>query len=204
MSMGLLASGVACSDDGDDSDGAAPVCSGGGGPVASSTPDTHCQEAQQIGLCVTSAATDEEAEAPEEEEFVVRNGREADDDDCKYHVEFENTCIALNQPATFTLKLTRKEDGQPGAGAVPKYPEVYFADDPSQISPTNDYTASEGPPGTYRISPFVFNRPGRWVVRFHYFEECSDIPEDAPHGHAAFYIDVPAAVARSTASPSTY
>ena len=82
--------------------------------------------------------------------------------------------------------------------------EVYFPADLNQISPSNDYTATEGPPGTYTISPFIFNRPGRWVVRFHYFEECSDIPEDAPHGHAAFYIDVPAAAASSTSSPSTY
>jgi len=153
-------------------------------------------------MCVTSAAPGDEAEEPEEEEFVVRNGREADDDDCKYRVKFENTCITLNQPVTFTLTLTRKEDGKPGAGAVPRYPEVYFADD-GQLSPTNDYTALEGPPGTYTISPFVFNRVGRWVVRFHYFEECSDIPEDAPHGHTAFYIDVPAAPV-SSSSPSSY
>jgi hypothetical protein len=37
----------------------------------------------------------------------------------------------------------------------------------------------------------VFDQSGRWVVRFHYFETCSDVPEDSPHGHVAFYIDVP-------------
>jgi len=37
----------------------------------------------------------------------------------------------------------------------------------------------------------VFDKSGRWVVRFHFFESCSDVPDDSPHGHVAFYIDVP-------------
>jgi hypothetical protein len=28
-------------------------------------------------------------------------------------------------------------------------------------------------------------------VRFHLHENCSDVPEDSPHGHAAFYVSVP-------------
>jgi hypothetical protein len=45
-------------------------------------------------------------------------------------------------------------------------------------------------PGTYRVGPILFDKPGRWVVRFHFFETCFDAP-DSPHGHAAFYIQVP-------------
>lgn len=33
--------------------------------------------------------------------------------------------------------------------------------------------------------------PGRWMVRSHLYETCSDEPEDSPHGHAAFFVTVP-------------
>jgi hypothetical protein len=186
---GLVALGAACSDDGGDTDGGA--CVGGDGAVAGD-PDTHCgpDDTQAIGACVPSAEAAEEGE--EEEEHPILSGREADDDDCKYHVRFENTCVAVNDPVTFTLTLTRKIDGAAGTGTNPAYPEIYLADDVTHISPSNDITAHEGPNGTYEIGPVIFDEPGRWVIRFHYFEDCSDVPEDSPHGHAAFYIDVPA------------
>lgn len=192
----MAALGVACSDDDGDGGG---ECIGGEGAVAGAT-DAHCSAengsaiTQVIGMCVTggeAAEEGEEHEHEEEEEHAILFGREADDDDCKYHVSFENTCVALNEPVTFTLSLTRKFDGMPGAGTMPAYPEVFLADDPSHISPSNDITAREGPAGSYEIGPIVFNQSGRWVIRFHYFENCSDLPEDSPHGHVAFYIDVP-------------
>jgi hypothetical protein len=187
-----LGAGAGCSDD----DPGSEACVAGSGPVAGEA-DTHCvaddgtEIAQEIGLCVTGADAEALGEEEEEEELTVRYGNEADDDDCKYRVRFTNTCVSLNQPVTFTLTLTRKADGDPGSGGTAASPEVYLADDPTHISPSNDITAPEGPPGTYRVGPIVFDRSGRWVVRFHYFETCSDIPEDAPHGHVAFYIDVP-------------
>jgi hypothetical protein len=198
--LGLLgavaALGLACSDD----DGDGGECIGGDGAVAG-TADTHCvaedgsEIAQVIGMCATGGEAAEEGEEHEheegEEDHPILTGREADDDDCKYHVRFENTCVAVNQPVTFTLSLTRKFDGMPGAGTMPAYPEVYLADDLTHISPSLNITASEGPAGTYEIGPIVFDRSGRWVIRFHYFEDCSDLPEDSPHGHVAFYIDVP-------------
>jgi hypothetical protein len=175
--------GAACSDD--DSDGG--QCVGGGGPVAGEN-ENHCigaggmQIANTIGMC---AATGEaEGGEEEEEEHETLFGREADDDECKYHVSF-------NQPVTFTLSLTRLFDGQPGTGTVPAYPEIHLADDETHISPSNNITAQEGPAGTYEIGPVIFDRSGRWVVRFHYFEDCSELPEDSPHSHVAFYIDVP-------------
>jgi len=118
-------------------------------------------------------------------------GTEADDDDCKYRVSFTNTCIAVGEPVMFSLSLTRKQDGQPGSGTNPAFPEVFLESDVTHISPSNDITATEGPDGTYRIGPVIFDVPGRWVIRFHYFENCSDVAPDSPHGHAAFYIDVP-------------
>lgn len=199
----VTALGVACSDDA--TDGGGGECIGGEGAVVGAA-DDHCvaddgsEISQVIGMCVTGgeaaeegeeAGEGEEHEHDEDEEHAVLFGREADDDDCKYHVSFENTCVALNEPVTFTLSLTRKFDGMPGAGTMPAYPEVFLADDTGHISPSNDITAQEGPAGTYEIGPIVFDRSGRWVIRFHYFENCSDLPEDSPHGHVAFYIDVP-------------
>ena len=139
-----------------------------------------------------SADAGSEAEHEHDEgEHAINVGREADDDDCKYRVSFTNTCVAVNEPVTFTLSLTRKIDGMPGSGTNPAFPEVYLADDPTHLSPSNDIRAREGAAGTYEIGPIVFDRAGRWVIRFHYFDTCSEIPADSPHGHAAFYIDVP-------------
>jgi hypothetical protein len=187
-SLALLAGFAGCSSDDKTSDAPA-TCTDGGGPAMGEA-DTHCGDtAQHIGMCVTDATGSDQA--AQDEPYKVSFGSEADDDDCKYHVSFTNSCVTLNQPVTFTLKLTRKEDGAPATGAVPDSPEVFFADDTNHVTPSNDFKAPEGPPGTYEISPIVFDRSGRWVVRFHFFETCSDVPEDSPHGHAAFYIDVP-------------
>jgi hypothetical protein len=186
--LATLAGGAACSEE----ESEPTACVGGGGPVAGPA-DDHCSAARQIGQCVTGADATALAQQDEEEEeeLGIFYGREADDDDCKYHVRFENSCITQGEPVTFTVQLTRKTDGAAATGADPDGPEIYLADDPGHPSPSNDFVAVEGPPGTYKISPVIFDRPGRWVVRFHFFEMCSDIPEDAPHGHTAFYIDVP-------------
>lgn len=185
--------GVACSDDDDPSGG---ECVGGEGAVAG-TPANHCiddsgnQIREPIGACVTAAdVAGEEEEEEEEDHHPILTGREADDDNCKYHVRFENTCVAVNQPVTFTLSLTRLFDNAPGTGTVPSNPEIYREED-GRISPSNNITATEGPLGTYEIGPVVFDAPGRWVVRFHYFGNCSELQADSPHSHVAFYIDVP-------------
>ena len=49
----------------------------------------------------------------------------------------------------------------------------------------------EDPLGTYKIGPIVFDKPGRWVVRFHLFGTCDDALATSPHAHAAFFVDVP-------------
>jgi hypothetical protein len=187
----LIVASFACSED---------ETGGGecGGPVQGSN-EAHCEDAsgapieQAIGMCVTSVdeAAGEDHEHEEEEEHEPFFGSESVDDDCKYRVSFENTCVSLNRPVTFTLSLTRLFDDMPGVGTNPAYPEIFLENDATHISPSNDISATETSPGTYEIGPVVFDRSGRWVIRFHYFEACSDLPVDSPHGHAAFYIDVP-------------
>jgi hypothetical protein len=42
----------------------------------------------------------------------------------------------------------------------------------------------------FQGGPLRFDRSGRWVVRFHFYEDCND-GESSPHGHIAFFVDVP-------------
>lgn len=113
-------------------------------------------------------------------------GMEADDDDCKYHVVWTSTPVCENSGVTFTVTVTAKADGKPVTGASP-IAEVFLND--KHPSPMTG-SSSEGPPGTYQVGPIVFDAPGEWTVRFHLFETDCDT-DDSPHGHAAFYIDVP-------------
>ncbi len=113
---------------------------------------------------------------------------EADDDDCKYHVKFSSTEIHENSDVTFTAVATRKTDGAPAGGAKTSL-EVFLND--THPAPNSNQRSSEGPTGTYKIGPIHFDAPGRWTTRFHLYEECSELLETSPHGHVAFYIDVP-------------
>jgi hypothetical protein len=51
--------------------------------------------------------------------------------------------------------------------------------------------ATEESPGIYRIGPLAFGGAGRWIIRFHLYDECDDTAPDSPHAHAAFFVDVP-------------
>ena len=45
--------------------------------------------------------------------------------------------------------------------------------------------------GKHKIGPIHFDAAGQWTIRFHIYEECSELLETSPHGHVAFYIAVP-------------
>jgi hypothetical protein len=121
-------------------------------------------------------------------------GTEGDDDDCKYHVSYEATPLCENDGIYFTVTahyLTR--DGAPLTGACTQA-EVCLNN--SHVGPAPwDVVGSEkvveGPPGTYTIGPVQFDEPGTWTVRFHFNEFCCDVLADSPHGHAAFFMDIP-------------
>ncbi len=197
-------------------DGGGGMCTGGPttGPA-----DTHCAAltdagtdaglmTQVTGQCVTNF----DAGPPSDAGIVTaggdygptHNGTVAYDDDCKYHVAWESTPICESSNVTFTVGATKTVGGGPLTGAAP-YLESYkiesdhtihFAQNAPVQTPTEE---SAGPytigsltfSDVYKVGPLVFDEPGQWLIRFHFYEECSDDPDDSPHGHAAFYINVP-------------
>jgi hypothetical protein len=122
-----------------------------------------------------------------------------DDDDCKYHVSWTSTPIRKGQNVTFTVTASTKAGAplerisaqKPGATALSQI-EPYIPCEPTHFPPGADLRApiTEMMPGVFSVGPIVFDKSGRWVVRFHFYEECVD-SETSPHGHAAFFVDVP-------------
>jgi len=113
---------------------------------------------------------------------------EADDDECKYHLKFSSTEIHENQNVTFTAVATRKTDGAAAGGAKTSL-EVFLNE--THPAPNSGQRSTEGPTGTYSIGPIRFDASGQWTIRFHLYEECSELLDTSPHGHVAFYILIP-------------
>ena len=123
-----------------------------------------------------------------------------EDDDCKYNVSWTSTPVRKGQAVTFTVTANSKATGEPlerisdqpsGAFALSRV-EPYVPCHPTHFPPASDARAAiaEVSPGVYSVGPLVFDQSGRWVVRFHFYESCFD-SEASPHGHAAFFVDVP-------------
>ena len=122
------------------------------------------------------------------------------DDDCKYQVSWTSTPIRKGQNVTLTVTTSNSMTGKPleripsqrvGATALSRV-EPYIPCDPTHLPPSADLSApiTETKPGVFEVGPVVFDKSGRWAVRFHFYEECLD-SETSPHGHAAFFVDVP-------------
>jgi hypothetical protein len=134
---------------------------------------------------------------------------EANDDDCKYHVKWSSTPIcegdgsAASPGVRFAVTATYLVGGAALTGAN-TMAEVFVTTPGDQDSAMycDNATTHPGPqpglvplaedtthPGTYS-GLIQFDQPGAWTVRFHFHEECYDVPS-SPHGHAAFHITVP-------------
>jgi len=174
---------------------------GPAGPVTG-TLDVHCNGVTPIVIDPNSCNVTPPADGGVvEEPLPVGFNAEADDDDCKYHVKFAATPTAKqNQNMTFKVTVTYLADGSPATGGVNAQGdgvaiESYLADNESHVVPntTPPTMATETPAGSgvYTITPVRFDAAGRWVVRFHLFETCTDAVEASPHGHVGFYFDVP-------------
>jgi hypothetical protein len=174
----------------------------GGGPV-SGPADTHCasvpSQATNQGNCHVTGSLDAGG-GTVSDYGPTMYGSEGDDDDCKYHVTWTSTPIARNQDVTFTLTAKYKADGQPNPPACSGCGVDGLSTDNSEVditlnaehpAPPTSAVVTEISPGTYTLGPYQFDEAGKWTVRFHLFELCSDITDDSPHGHAAFYVDVP-------------
>jgi len=182
--LALLAAGCGSSSDG-------PV----GGPV-SGLADAHCGGVTPIVVsqasCHPAGATGADPGTAEPEAPVLYNA-EGDDDDCKYHVTFSSTPVRRNENVTFDVTATTLAAPATAATGADIQIESYVSDNQFHVLPNSGSTTVETPAasGKYQIGPVKFDTAGRWVVRFHLYEDCSDLSEDSPHGHVAFYVEVP-------------
>jgi hypothetical protein len=175
-----------------------------GGPVPDAA-DQHCivngaLAAQHVGMCLTpgseidggagDAGAADDAQPPASDFGATLYNDTGYDDDCKYQVTFTSTPIRRNTNVTFTVTVKTLDPAGPATGADVT-PEVFLTE--IHPAPNSNVTTKEVPAGsgTYQVGPIVFDAPGLWTVRFHFYEECSDEPEDSPHGHIAFFVDVP-------------
>ena len=206
MTAALVIVAACSSSSGDKGTEASDTCSPMGGPTAGAA-DVHCQgmppQVTDQASCNVSgdAGSDDGDDAGNPGDGGITGdcdpgefgptmyGNEGDDDDCKYHVTWSSTPICQNgSGTTFTVTATKLADGTPLTGAAPYIEAVQGCVHPvSNAIPD----AVESPPGTYTIGPVIFDTPGNWVVRFHFYGNCEDFLDSSPHGHAAFFVNVP-------------
>lgn len=155
-------------------------------------PDTHCGgKTVTIDQAACKAAPDDHADAGADtgggEYGATQFNSEGDDDDCKYHVKWSTDAVAENADVHFQVVLTTKADGKPLTGS-PVSTEIFLND--THPAPNSGAKTTETSPGTYLVGPIHFDAAGRWTVRFHIHEDCND-GETSPHGHVAFFAQVP-------------
>lgn len=173
------------------SNGASNVanCTQPGGPVTGPD-DGHCSGPSVIvdpGVCsAPPVATDAGTSGAEYGDTLFND--QGDDDDCKYKVQWSATTICENADVTVQVKLTALSDGASVPGANP-WADVFLGA-PTHPAPLTQQSSHETAPGNYSIGPIRFDAKGQWTMRFHFFANSCDQPA-SPHGHAAFYVNVP-------------
>ena len=218
--VGVTLSAAACSSSSGATGVVTLTCASPGKPTAGAA-DTHCngvptQAVSQASCGINDAGLsgggtvgdsgvdggDTDAGASEDCDYgATMFGNEGDDDDCKYHVVWSSTEICEGMPGvTFTATITSKTDGSPVSGVPDGLILEVFQ--PTDINASCDDMSTHPSPeadnlieapagsGIYK-GRVVFDASGQWTVRFHIHEECSDVLDDSPHGHAAFRVTVP-------------
>jgi hypothetical protein len=195
----LVVVGVGCSS----TSAGPPAVDGGPGIITDPATDDHCSGVTPILVSPASCHVAPDAAPPSRDAGAADDGgepapeihynAESDDDDCKYHVKFTATPVAVNQNVTFNVTVTRLAENNAPATNADVVIESYVADNDLHVIPNSGQKATETPPnsGKYVVGPVRFDQSGRWVVRFHFYETCDDIFEDSPHGHVGFFYDVP-------------
>jgi hypothetical protein len=162
--------------------------------------DTHCADVPVVvvdpAVCHATAEVDAghdhdageaDAGAPMEESAAVLYGSEGEDDDCKYHVKWTSSPVAKDTDVTLAIVTTYRKDSSPVTGAAP-YAEIFLDD--THPGPNTAVKTTETSPGNYTIGPVRFDASGKWTVRFHFSADCADAV-NSPHGHVAFFVNVP-------------
>jgi len=124
---------------------------------------------------------------------ATMNGSTGGDDDCKYGVSWTSTPIHENADVTFFVTLQQLASVPPllpATGGVVSLEAFLTLLHVADVSRTKSLESPAGS-GIYQVGPIRFDAPGNWTVRFHFNEPCSDESADSPHGHAAFYVQVP-------------
>jgi hypothetical protein len=173
-----------------------------GGPVVGA-PDNHCFQLPDGGsgpmVFQTTAAssctpTGVDAGPPTGPTYgPTMFNASGGDDDCKYVVGYSSTPIRQGDNVTFTVTVIRAADGTPVTGAMQgtSFPGIEVFLNNHHPAPNTNPSATEAQPGIYTTGPIRFDAPGQWTVRFHFHEECEDLLPDSPHGHAAYFVNVP-------------
>jgi hypothetical protein len=143
---------------------------------------------QQTGGDAAVGDAGGDAAAPTSDFGATMYNSSGSDDDCKYNVKWTSTVVKENVGVTFDVNAIRRIDGKPATGANVQL-EVFLND--HHPTPSNNIPNKESAGGNYQAGPVIFDQAGMWTVRFHFYEMCSDAPADSPHGHAAFYVNVP-------------
>ena len=125
--------------------------------------------------------------APANEYGATQYGSEGEGDECKYHVKWTSTPVTKNGDVTLAIVATHRKDSLPVAAAKP-YAEIFLND--THPAPNTAVQTTETSPGNYTIGPVRFDAAGKWNVRFHFSADCAD-GEPSPHGHVAFFVNVP-------------
>jgi hypothetical protein len=165
--------------------------------AVSGAADAHCAGTPVVvvdpAVCLVpppaedAGAADAGGAAPVAESAATLYNSEGDDDDCKYHVKWQSTTVAVNTDVTLSLSATTRSDNKPVTAAKP-YAEIYLSD--AHGAPNTPVATTEVSPGNYTIGPVRFDARGTWTVRFHFRSECDD-SATSPHGHVAFFVNVP-------------
>lgn len=178
-----------------------------GGPVTGQQ-DLHCRadggvQAQPVSMSSCSATVDagthtHDADAgthdhdagveTEPEYGDTQFNAEGDDDDCKFHVAFTSTPVRQGDDVTFTVTATELATNNAATDAELDA-EVFLNE--THPAPNSGAKTTDKGNGQYTVGPIRFDASGRWTVRFHLYEQCTDALEDSPHGHVAFFVDVP-------------
>lgn len=162
----------------------------GGGPVSGAA-DSHCGGTfvtVDPNMCDVDAGDSSGGGGDDFGDTMYNSS--GNDDDCKYFVSFTvagGACVGAD--TFFTVTLEDATTKAPITGAKAVRPEVFETSTALPVS-TAASTTTEMSGGVYKIGPVQFKKSGNYTVRFHFFEDCTDT-ETSPHGHAAFFINVP-------------